>query len=70
MISGNEKIGYNLFRDRQRTQLWGDQTGNMLANQTGTGSPVEIPVYARVPKQKTPSSGTYVDNVVVTLEYQ
>ncbi|MBZ9653492.1 Csu type fimbrial protein [Phyllobacterium lublinensis] len=70
MISGKEKISYNLFRDRQRTQLWGDQAGNMLANRTGTGSPVEIPVYARVPKQPTPSSGTYMDHVVVTLEYQ
>ncbi|RCW86465.1 Csu type fimbrial protein [Phyllobacterium bourgognense] len=70
MANGNEKISYNLYRDDKRSQPWGDNaTTGFLKDQQGEGKKKVIPIYARVPKQATPSPGTYADNVVVTLEY-
>ncbi|MBZ9601988.1 Csu type fimbrial protein [Phyllobacterium chamaecytisi] len=70
MSNGNEKINYDLFKDSQRSQLWGDAGALVLKGQKGDGLETAFPVYARVPKQNTPSQGTYNDHVVVTLEYQ
>jgi spore coat protein U-like protein len=70
MASGSEKIAYNLFQDANRAQLWGDDVSTgFLKDQKSDGTIKKVPIYARVPKQATPSPGTYTDNVVVTLEY-
>jgi spore coat protein U-like protein len=70
MANGNEKISYNLYSDDKRLQPWGDNaTTGFLKDQQGEGKRKVIPIYARVPRQATPSPGTYTDNVVVTLEY-
>ncbi|UXN59967.1 spore coat protein U domain-containing protein [Phyllobacterium zundukense] len=71
MANGSEKISYNLFSDKQRSVLWGDKDGGKVPSAlTSDGNKKTFPVYARVPTQKTPSPGTYTDNVVVTLEYK
>ncbi len=71
MANGGEKIAYNLFSDTQRNHRWGDENGGEVKRDIqGDGNKKTFPVYARFPKQKTPSPGTYTDNVVVTLEYQ
>jgi spore coat protein U-like protein len=70
MANGSEKIAYNLFQDANRTQLWGDDASTgFLKDQKSDGTAKKVPIYARVPKQATPSPGTYTDNVVVTLQY-
>ncbi|TXR46485.1 Csu type fimbrial protein [Phyllobacterium endophyticum] len=69
MSNGKEKVKYELFQDSQRMLVWGDGPNDLLKGKKGTGIPISIPIYARVPKQATPPAGTYTDNVVVTLEY-
>ena len=70
MTKGSETVTYGLYKDINRSQPWGDVNtpGSTVAG-TGTGTAQLLTVYGRVPPQTTPSPGTYVDTVVVTLTY-
>lgn len=70
MQSAGEFIDYNLYQDSARALPWGDGggTGTVRAG-TGTGSNEEVIVYGRVPAQTTPSPGTYLDTVQVTVSW-
>ena len=65
-----ELVGYQLFADAARTQIWGDGSGGTVAvGGTGNGSPQAETVHGRVPPQTTPRPGDYSDTVVVTVSY-
>ncbi len=64
-----DTIGYGLYRDPARTELWGNTPGFDTVSGTGSGSTQLYDVYARVPAQTTPSAGTYSDIVAVTVTY-
>ena len=66
MASGGSYLDYDLYTDTARTQPW---RGTTTANGTGTGTPVSIPVYGRIPPQGVLPPGTYTDTVVVTITY-
>ncbi|WP_252273168.1 Csu type fimbrial protein [Pseudomonas subflava] len=70
MQSGGEFIEYDLYQDSARAVPWGDggAGGTVLAG-TGTGTSEEVIVYGRVPPQTTPSPGTYLDTVQVTISW-
>ena len=61
---------YGLYKDAERSQPWGDATtpGSTVAG-SGNGAAQVLTVYGRVPPQSTPSAGSYIDTVVVTLTY-
>jgi spore coat protein U-like protein len=61
-------IGYQLSKDSAGAQPWGD-TGTQTVTGTGTGLPINIPVYGRVPSQSTPRAGSYQDVVTATVEF-
>ena len=69
MVSGANRVGYLLFRDAGRTQIWGSTPGSDTLAGTGTGFAVSVPVYGRVPPQATPPPGYYTDSVVITVTY-
>lgn len=64
--ASGEHITYGLYKDSAFTQPWG--TAEPLEG-VGSGVEEQIPVYARIPAQPTPSSGSYNDIVTVTVEY-
>lgn len=65
-----EIVGYQLYTDALRTQIWGDGTGGTVtAGATGSGSPQASTVHGRVPPQATPRPGAYDDTVIVTVSY-
>lgn len=66
MISGNKYIQYGLYSDPAYQNSWGT---TVPVTGTGTGLNQTIPVYALVPVQATPTSGTYTDTVAVTVTY-
>lgn len=68
MTKGTESVIYGLYTDANRTQPWGNSVGQ-IASGTGTGSQQNLPVYARLQAQATPSPGNYADTVVVTVTY-
>lgn len=66
---GTEYITYGLYRDEDRLLPWGDTVPTNTVAGTGNGLARNIPVYARVPPQNTPSPGLYTDTVVITVTY-
>ncbi len=65
-----EIVGYQLYTDALRTQIWGDGSGGTVtAGDTGSGSPQASTVHGRVAPQATPRPGDYDDTVIVTVSY-
>ena len=69
MSKGAEQVTYGLYRDAARVLPWGDTIGTDTLAATGTGLAQSHTVYGRVPPQTTPSTGTYVDTIIVTVTY-
>lgn len=69
LTSGNNTIGYQIYRDAARTQVWGETVGTDTATSTGTGSTQSFTIYSRIPIQALQPVGTYTDTVTVTLTY-
>jgi len=68
MTLGDQAVAYGLYKDAARSQPWGSSGGDLVQG-TGNGATATLPVYGRVPAQRTPSPGTYTDTVVVTITY-
>ena len=67
---GAATIGYTIYRDAARAQVWGDGTlGTFTLAGTGTGNSQAATGYGRVPSQTTPAPATYTDTMVVTVTY-
>jgi spore coat protein U-like protein len=75
MAAGTERLDYNLYLTAARNLIWGDGTeltlflpgsmrltGNRTFTQTHT-------IYARMPARQDAQIGSYVDTIVVTLEF-
>ena len=69
MINGAADVTYDLYRDSNRTEHWGDDDGVDTLGSIGTGAVQTWPVYGLVPAQDTPPAGTYLDTVTVTVTY-
>lgn len=70
MTSGANTLDYQLYRDSNRTDPWGDgSNGTSTFSGTGIGTPQQITVYGRVPSNASVSEGSYSDTVTVTATY-
>ncbi|SEO42145.1 Spore coat protein U (SCPU) domain-containing protein [Luteibacter sp. UNC138MFCol5.1] len=69
MASGSGFVAYELYRDSQRTQRWGNTINSDTATGTGSGSEQTLTVYGRVPVQPAAAAGGYSDTVTVTVTY-
>ncbi|MBX9747168.1 MAG: spore coat U domain-containing protein [Hyphomonadaceae bacterium] len=69
MDNGAQTLGYTLYRNAGRTQLWGTTIGSDTLAGAGTGAPATITVYGRIPMQQAVPSGTYDDTVTVTVTW-
>jgi spore coat protein U-like protein len=67
---GTDQVKYGLYATAAYGTPWGDGTaGSIVASNTGTGTPQQLTVYARVLPQTTPSTGSYLDSVIATITY-
>lgn len=69
---GGNILNYNLFRDAARTQVWGDGTPPtfmVTGSRASSGRPstFNYPVYGRIYANQAPNTGTYTDNLLVTV---
>ena len=71
-------MGYNVFADPARSQVWGTGTGGtVIASGTMTIGPgvgngtrtMTHPVYGRIPQLQDAVPGAYNDTLLVTLTY-
>jgi spore coat protein U-like protein len=76
MLSGTDRLYYNLYLDAALTQIGGDGTGG---TQTGSASlkvsngqptaTVTAVIYGRIPAGQSVPPGTYTDAILVTFNY-
>jgi len=78
MAAGTTLLGYNLYADGARSQVWADGssatvmlTGNMVVG-PGVGNGTRTAthtIYGRIPALQDVAPGSYTDSIVVTLSY-
>ena len=78
--SGTRRLGYNVFTDPARTQVWGSGSGGTViasgamtvgpgvGNGNGTLS-VTHTLYGRIPQLQDALPGSYSDTLLLTLTY-
>ncbi len=69
MTSSGNLLTYAIYRDTNRTNLWGVTLGSNVVSGVGTGAAQSIDVYGRIPANQTAPVGSYTDTVVVTVSY-
>lgn len=62
-------ITYDVYRDSPRSNVWGTGQLKNVSGNSGSGAPLDILIYGRVPKNQTIQSGDYKDTLVVTLNF-
>jgi len=75
MVSGTTPLVYNLYRDSECTQVWGDNTSGTYSvtdsmTLTTTSSTKNYVVYSRIASgQNTDPAGSYTDSLLINLNY-
>ena len=72
--AGSDLLGYNLYRDVLRQNVWGQTVGVDTVARTvaiPNKSSVDIPftIYGRIPGLQSVYSGAYADSLLVTFTY-
>jgi spore coat protein U-like protein len=62
-------VGYGIYLDAARTQVWGNGVTGAMPSATGNGLAQSFTGYGLVPAQATPRPLDYTDTVVVTITY-
>jgi spore coat protein U-like protein len=68
MTAGAAQLGYNLYTDASRRNVWGDGTGG-TSTVSAAGTFANLPVYGRIPSRQSVPASAYSDTVVVTVSY-
>ncbi|HUJ14349.1 MAG TPA: spore coat U domain-containing protein [Thermoanaerobaculia bacterium] len=71
MSSGTDFLGYALYKDAARTQVWGTGLtgGSTAAYTSASKASASVPVYGTVPQAQDVTVGSYSDTVVATINY-
>lgn len=72
MAGTGDRLHYNVYLDPQRQIVWGDGTGGTQfysEHAQPNNHVVVVPVYGRIAGAQDVSAGTYVDRLVVTLDF-
>ncbi|MRR53673.1 MAG: SCPU domain-containing protein [Deltaproteobacteria bacterium] len=71
LASGSDRMNYYLFLDPSRTTIWGDGSGgtSTVIRTIEKTSPLNLPVYGRIPARQNLKAGTYSDQLVVTVNW-
>ncbi|MEA5556542.1 Csu type fimbrial protein [Nodularia spumigena] len=65
----NNFLAYQIFKEQTRATNWGN-TNTTGVTVTGTGSPMNTEIFARIPSGQTAALATsYTDTVIVTITY-
>lgn len=65
----SEFVTYELYRDSNRSQRWGNTQNSDTVTSTGNGASQSTIVYGRVAPQATPSPSIYTDTITVNVFY-
>ena len=68
MLSGSDLLAYGVYHDAGRSLDWGTSPASQTAG-TGSGSAQVLTVFGRIFSPQTPATGSYSDQIVVTVTY-
>ena len=66
MVGPSAQIAYNLYTSSSYQTVWDNTVG---ISRTGNGQDQWLPIYGRLPAQRSPASGIYRDTVTVTVKW-
>jgi spore coat protein U-like protein len=70
MVSGANRLNYNLYMDAAHTHIWGDPNPNSYSRFYLWSSPnVTLTVYGLIPALQDVAVGSYLDNVTATINF-
>jgi spore coat protein U-like protein len=72
LANGAARLSYNLYRDFDRLQIWGDGTASTFQrsfNSILSLGTVEYTVYGRIPAGQDKPSGSYSSTITVTIDF-
>ncbi|MGH7070109.1 MAG: Csu type fimbrial protein [Acetobacteraceae bacterium] len=74
MRSASGRLGYQLYADPARTEVWGDGASGRTVSfaaglPAGRSNVQRFTVYGRIPPGQSVPPGSYQDQVVITLSY-
>lgn len=67
LLNGAERLNYNLYKDSNRTQVWGDAGSDIVAILVN-GTTINT-VYGRIPAGQDIGVGNYNDTIVATINF-
>jgi spore coat protein U-like protein len=66
---GTHRLNYNLYRNAAMNRVLGDGSGNTVFWSVNNARNRSFTVYGRIPPQQNVYTGSYTDNVIVTLTF-
>ncbi len=71
LVLANNFVGYQLYRNAARSQVWGNTVATNTQAGTGNGANQVYPVYGRVanPSTNNAAAGSYLDTITATIVY-
>lgn len=69
MMHSSNALSYTLYRDSNRTLVWGDSVGSNTLASSGTGAAQTINIYGRIAAAQTAPAGSYSDTITVTVTF-
>jgi spore coat protein U-like protein len=69
MAGGEQRVTYQIYRDAERTQVWGSGPNALRFVSTGGRKAQEFVVYARIPPGQEVVSGTYADVITANVDF-
>lgn len=70
MVSGANRLNYNLYMDAAHTQVWGDPSPNSYSRFVSSGArSATLTVYGLIPALQDVAAGYYLDNVTATINF-
>lgn len=65
----NNTLRYNLFKNSNFTNYWGNTIGQNTLHLIGTALAQRIPVYGEIPAKQTVAPGRYSDRVIISVTF-
>ena len=67
--AANAYVAYDVYRDAPRTSVWGTGQLKNVTGNSGTGAPLTLTLFGRIPAAGKIKAGDYSDRLVVTVTY-
>ena len=69
MMSGTDSLGYGLYQDAARVQVWGDTIGVDTVHSQGIGAPQSLIIFGQIPASQQVPAGQYGDTITVRVYF-